>query len=456
MIRTVVEIKNSINFLFLITIFDFKNKIRAMKNIKIIPVKIFLLVICFMQLQVITLHASVPMLLRLNAAGNSMQNQTTVYFDANGSFNYNSENDAPSLGVDPGYLNIISRFDSIDYQIKCLPLLTQSISIPIKVMTGLSGVYQIYGSDMQNLPAGACIQLHDNFTNTNQDLRLGSYTCTIIDTESVTRFVINISISALSISSSFMNPACSSSGDGYISASGLTGTAPWNYYWKDSVNNIIKTSLLKTTADTLFEMNAGAYRVDITSNGTCANGTVIFYLQGTQSPEALFTSSTDDEATFSQAVSFTNNSTKANNYWWDFGDGTGTNDANPSHYYVSVGTFIATLTAFGSTCADSSIYSKEITITNQTTAIKQIAGENKNMLISRDASGYYVKFNYNTKQDVAISVSDLLGQQVTHDFEVKGILNEKIYVNTSKDENQVLIVSVISTSGEKIYKKIIN
>ncbi len=433
--------------------------------------KIALLLVCFMQLLAISLNASTPMLLRLKAIGNFMQNETVVYFDSAGSFIYSPLYDAPSLGTSPGYLNIVTRFDSIDYQIKCLPLLTQNMSIPIKVRTGISGTYQIYGNDIKNLPAGACIILHDKLTNADHDLRLGSYTCFIADTESAARFILNISISMLTVNGSFINPTCTFSGNGLIIASPVVGgcAGSWNYYWKDSLNNIIKTSLLKNSPDTLSGINAGAYRVDITSNGMCTctngtctctngmctNGTLTFYLHGTQSPVALFTPSADT-SNLTQGVVFTNNSTNANTYWWDFGDGMGANDTNTTYYYASQGTYTVILIAVSSVCADSSIYAREIVITNQTTGTKQTGAINSAMFISRDVTGYYVKFNYSTRQDVVISVSDLLGQKLTDDMEVKNTVNEKIYVNTSNYENRVLIISVVSTAGEKVYKKIIN
>ncbi|HXD94410.1 MAG TPA: hypothetical protein VNX01_14485, partial [Bacteroidia bacterium] len=65
--------------------------------------KIFLGLLCSMQFGLSNLQASTPaMLLRLEAAGQSMQNETVVYFDSSGAFNYNDQYDAPSLGVSPG------------------------------------------------------------------------------------------------------------------------------------------------------------------------------------------------------------------------------------------------------------------------------------------------------------------------------------------------------------------
>jgi PKD repeat protein len=420
--------------------------------------KIFLGLVCFTQFGLSNLKASTtPMLLRLEVTGQSMSNETVVYFDSSGTFNYNDQYDAPSLGVSPGYLNIITRLDSIDFQIKCLPLLIQNISIPVKVVTGVSGSYQIYANDIQNLPSGACIMLHDNLTNSDYDLRLGSYTCNVSDTESVTRFMLNISISSLSVSGSSLNPTCSASGNGYIVANGVIGVAPWNYYWKDSLNNIIKTSLLKSTPDTLFGLNVGVYRVDINSNGTCNNGTLTFSLQSTLATTALYTASSDTiSIDDTEGVQFINKSANAGSFWWDFGDGSGVNDTNATYHYTSPGTYTVTLTAFGSVCNDTSIYSKEITIADAVASIKTIAKATNNMTINRDANNYYVQFNYNTQTNAIISVSDLLGGKVSADIRVEGVTNEKIYINTTANEHRALIISATTVAGEKVYRKVIN
>ena len=421
--------------------------------------KIFLGLACVLQLNVNSLKASTPtMLLRLEAAGQSMQNETVLYFDSSGTFSYNDQYDAPSLGVSPGYLNIITRLDSIDFQIKCLPLLTQNMSIPVKVITGTGGSYQIYANNIQSLSSGACIMLHDNLTNSDYDLRQGAYTCYVSDTESIARFILNISISTLSVSGSSLNPTCSSSGNGYIIARGVTGTTPWNYYWKDSLNNIIKTSLLKTTSDTLFDLNTGVYSVDINTNGTCSNGTLTFTLQSTLTPVALFTIESDTVSMNDniEGLHFTNKSANSGSYLWDFGDGGGANDTNATYNYTSLGTYTVALTAFGSVCPDTSIYLKQITITDETTAIEKTTTATNHMIINRDANNYYVQFNYNTKVNAVISSSNLLGEKLNADIKVEGVTNEKIYINTLNNDNQVLIISAVSTGGEEVHRKIVN
>lgn len=62
------------------------------------------------------------------------------------------------------------------------------------------------------------------------------------------------------------------------------------------------------------------------------------------------------------ATSFTNISTNATNYVWDFGDNTGTStEANPSYTYAQAGTYTVQLTA--SNGDESSIITKEVTVT---------------------------------------------------------------------------------------------
>ena len=45
-------------------------------------------------------------------------------------------------------------------------------------------------------------------------------------------------------------------------------------------------------------------------------------------------------------IQFTNNSTNASTYMWDFGDGNTSEDINPEHAYEDPGTYTVTLTAF--------------------------------------------------------------------------------------------------------------
>lgn len=49
-------------------------------------------------------------------------------------------------------------------------------------------------------------------------------------------------------------------------------------------------------------------------------------------------------------IDFDNQSTGATTYCWDFGDGSGSCDANPSHVYGAAGTYTVTLRASDGIC----------------------------------------------------------------------------------------------------------
>lgn len=404
-----------------------------------------------------------PELFRLQASGNSMNNETVVDFDPNGSMCFNPDYDAISLGSDPGFLGIVTLLNDTAYTIKALPALTQNVSIPVKTTTSITGSYQITATDLQNLPEGACIRLHDKYMNTDWDLRTGPYNCTLNDTETVARFVLNITIDpSLSVSGNSQNPTCASSGNGYMVAS-ASGSAPWNYYWKDANNNIIKTSLNKTTADTLRNANGGNYSVDINTAGSCNNGTVNFTLQGSMSANAAFTPSTTLDSLINDTVSiyFANNSTNASSYTWDFGDGTQATTNSMYHTYTSAGTYTVALAAYDQVCGDTSVYYQTITIdtssTNSTAGIKSLTVVQKDgMEISKDAGGYYVQFNYQAKTNAVISVQNLLGEKVVADIKQDNVANNKTYVPLGSTGNNVLIISVNTSSGEKTFRKVIN
>ena len=69
-------------------------------------------------------------------------------------------------------------------------------------------------------------------------------------------------------------------------------------------------------------------------------------------PVASFTWKTSN-TTAPSTVVFTNTSTNASSYIWDFGDGTTSTVISPTHIYNTVGTFTATLTATNSSGSSS-------------------------------------------------------------------------------------------------------
>jgi len=108
-------------------------------------------------------------------------------------------------------------------------------------------------------------------------------------------------------------------------------------------------------------VDEGLYTVQLTATGY--NGETDTYSMAVSvchPPEAEFIIDVYDADT-DVDLNFTNQSTNADSYVWDFGDGTTSTSENPSHAYSSGGTFTVQLTASGDCGSDT--YSAEVRIT---------------------------------------------------------------------------------------------
>lgn len=401
-----------------------------------------------------------PQLIRIKVDGASMHNETAIYFDSNAHSYFETEYDAPSLGVDYGMLDITSDINDTLYSVNGLEILTNNMSIPIRVTTGTTGSYQIYADDFLSLPSGACLTLHDNLTNTDHNLRSGPYNCSISNTETTSRFVLNININNnINVISSKTDPSCSKSSNGFIVASS-SSFGFYDYYWKDSMNQIIKTSLNKSGADTLKNISNGYYSVDIADLNTCSNGSQNFQLFTQSNTNSFFTPSTFNAILVNDTiiVNFANGSNNADSFYWDFGNGDESTSSNPSTMYTENGDYEVTLYAINSACGDTSEYTTTINVTGSSlvTSIKEnTLTTSSNISINRDKDGYFVQFNFTENSNAQISVWNILGEKITDDTQVKNAYNNKVYLPLVPDDN-LLIITVNADNGDKTSKKILN
>ncbi len=71
-------------------------------------------------------------------------------------------------------------------------------------------------------------------------------------------------------------------------------------------------------------------------------------------PTSAFSADKTTACTLPVTVKFTNTSSNATTYKWDFGDGTTSTDKDPSHEYTKAGSYTVKLTVSGGTCANGS------------------------------------------------------------------------------------------------------
>ena len=112
--------------------------------------------------------------------------------------------------------------------------------------------------------------------------------------------------------------------------------------------------------------SAGTYNVTLTvtgpggSDGEIKNGYIT--VNACIPPTAGFVGS-PTSGDYPLSVTFTNQSTGATSYSWNFGDGGTSTSTNPGHTYTSAGTFTVTLTATNSCGSDQMVRTSYITVT---------------------------------------------------------------------------------------------
>lgn len=114
---------------------------------------------------------------------------------------------------------------------------------------------------------------------------------------------------------------------------------------------------------TVVYANPGTYPVTLIATNPAGTDTLVQINYITVNPVAIpsFTSSLNG-----LTATFTNSSSNATSYAWDFGDGGTSTAANPVHTYLTDGTYTVTMTASNS-CGDVSV-TQSVTITSAPTA----------------------------------------------------------------------------------------
>ncbi len=207
----------------------------------------------------------------------------------------------------------------------------------------------------------------------------------------------------------------------HISASETSGCLPLSvsfstshkgadsYTWKFS-NGVTSK---EETPTILFE-KAGTYDVALIVEDD-VNGVQEFSITGmiqvAEKPKADFSMATNAFCS-NDVISFTNKSLNATSYLWDFGDGTFSNDAHPTHTYTRSGDFIVSLIAYnGHDCSDIKVSASMIKVYQveefDFTADNPTACENDatiSFAVNKPFSAYRWNFGDSTSSTVAAPI----------------------------------------------------
>jgi PKD repeat protein len=371
----------------------------------------------------------------LHLTGSGANTYAGIHFNSNATISYNSNFDAEQIDPYPGAPQVFSVVGNKELKVKGLPYPNGTLSLDIKVRSGISGTYTLSLEGMEDIPAGACLTLFDKFTNTTHNLLSSPYVFNFSDTTTISRFVLNITMNQLSnLSTSILStPQCHNQNTGAIVAS--MGTGSYNFVWKDINNQIIKTTN-NVNKDTLKNVGEGYYFVEV-NDGNCSNITnTVQIIANTSVPTIDFTTGSDT-VPVNTPVLFTNTSQNLSNFEWDFGDGGTDNSVNAVHTFTNPGNYLVILTGMNS-CGDTLSTLKEIIVMTSTQLNPNGVPVSPVLQVSRDVKGYYITANYTKDTKVNILVSDILGRQIIKETITLG--NNKRFYLDHLPENQIIVI----------------
>jgi PKD repeat protein len=197
------------------------------------------------------------------------------------------------------------------------------------------------------------------------------------------------------------------------------------------------------------EVTATATNVNVvTTNANACNGV------GASAPITVTFNATPTAAgtmTLAGSVAtFTNTSTGATSYFWDFGDFTNSSATAPTHAYAVNGTYTVVLTAINGNCTDTTVFIVDVTVGLN----ELVSGSNLSIFPNPANETVNVSFEQNTNDLIQIELIDATGRIIAQEssleigtnnvsFEVTNLSSGFYTVrltNSNGSENQKLMI----------------
>ena len=254
----------------------------------------------------------------------------------------------------------------------------------------------------------------------------GTYSVVVTDTNGCTASsvgtTVNVSNAPAPTVSASATQACS--GETVT----LTSSTADSYTW--STGDTTQTIQLTATGTvTVTTTNADACA------GVGASAPVTVTFTQTPSAQGAFTTS-------GNIVTFTNTSTGATAYSWDFGDFTNSSAAAPVHAFASNGSYSVVLTAINGNCTDTTVLTVAITV-----SVEELIGlGNINVYPNPASESITVSFDNQLGNSIEISLIDALGRSVVSESIQSLGLNE-LALNLSSISNGMYTLQLTSNNN---------
>lgn len=217
----------------------------------------------------------------------------------------------------------------------------------------------------------------------------------------------------------------------------LTATGGLTYLWSNNQTGS-STTVSPTTTTSYYVTGTDA-------NGCQASDVVIVnVLPGTT---ALFTYTMNGVT-----AQFTNQSSGAVTYSWNFGDSSPTSSLqNPSHVYTQNGVYTVTLTVTGP--CGTSTYTQTITIT-QVGIVDADLANTLNIYPNPNDGVFTVSFEFANAKDVRVDLTDVTGRIISSE-ERYGVTSYRNEVGSTDLSNGVYFVRITTVDGSAVQKIVV-
>lgn len=222
----------------------------------------------------------------------------------------------------------------------------------------------------------------------------------------------------------------------------LSATAGDTYTWS---NNATTQSIKVTTS--------GTYSVSVTNanacNGVGTSNSIVVTV--TPQPEAGFTSAVQGA---SNNIAFTNTSTDATSYNWNFGNNQTSTSASPVHTYSQNGVYTVTLTATNGNCTD--VFTAQVTVVG--VSVEEVPNTINNIRLfpNPNNGSATLEIGASENADVVISIADVTGRTVSSFNTVVNNGTNLVAINTGEFAGGIYFVSVRNGMQNNVVRMVVN
>lgn len=350
--------------------------------------------------------------LRLKVNGDNVMDEMVIHLNESASDNFDGSFDAKKIfSNDPANPSISSINNNKDLSINTLPFSGTGISIPVRVLVGSNGMYNLSWSGMEGFDEGSCFVIEDldngNKTTLEKD---GVYYFNATVGFKAPRFLIHINTP---LPKAVNQASCNNSKDGNITITNPSTTANM-VQLKDAIGNLInEVSISANSTYSFTNLAAGTYQLTYPILTACGSMNQMVSITALEEVSANFEASAK-ELTTDEEVNFTTPQSKGSNFAWDFGDGTTLTGASSiTHQYQEAGVYVVSLTSFKGECSTTESMTLNVINGNQSST--------NNMEVNQQNGEFYAVFNFSENTIATIRITNSLGQEIatTQQFEGK-------------------------------------